>query len=184
MVARSGVASRAEEDALGHYRFVTMFRLDAPREAVHRTVLDPRPWAQDVTDVLDVVMLEPGDEDGVGRSLRASVRAPLGYRLGATLVTTAVTPDRIALSATGDLVGQGIWELTAPTVGTTEARFTWDVRSEVTWMNLLEPVARPVFVRSHHVVMRRACRAAARHLGVELRDFRSEEVSVSGSGAG
>lgn len=147
-------------------------------------MLDPRPWARDVTDVVDVVLVEPGDDDGVGRALQASVRAPLGYRLAATLVTTTVTEDRITFDATGDLVGQGLWELVAPTHDTTQARFTWDVRSEVGWMTLLEPLARPVFVRSHHVVMRRACRAAARYLGGELRDFRSREVGVSGSGAG
>lgn len=142
-------------------------------------MLDPRPWAGSVTDVIDVVMVAPGDEAGLGRTLEASVRAPLGYRLAAVLEVTDVTPGLVALRSDGDLVGSGVWELAATDRGT-DVRFTWDVRAEVRWMTLLEPVARPVFVRSHHVVMRRACRAAARHLGVELEAFRSREVGNGG----
>lgn len=142
-------------------------------------MLDPRPWARRVTDVLEVELLAPGDAEGVGRTYDASVRAPLGYRISAQLRATSVEPDRIAIASTGDLVGEGVWELTACDEAHTAARFTWDVRAEVAWMRLLEPVARPLFVRSHHVVMRRACRAAARHLGAELRGFRSTEGRVS-----
>lgn len=162
---------------------MTTFRLDAPREAVRDAILDPRPWASGVTDVLDVVVLEPGDGAGVGRVLEASVRAPLGYRLAAELRVVDVAPDRVTLTSTGDLVGEGIWELDDDGAATA-VRFVWDVEARVGWMALLEPVARPVFVRSHHVVMRRACRAAARHVGATLEGFRSEEVGVSAPARG
>jgi hypothetical protein len=167
---------------VGHYRFVTTFRLDAPRAAVRRTVLDPVAWAADVTDVLDVTLREPGDATGVGRRLDASIRAPLGYQLSASLEIVEVRADRIALTSTGDLVGSGVWQLDEVADGTA-VRFSFDVDADVRWMRLLEPVARPVFVASHGVVMRRACRAAAAHLGADLRAFATGEVgsrSVSG----
>jgi hypothetical protein len=46
--------------------------------------------------------------------------------------------------------------------------YDWRVRSTKPWMNLLAPVARPVFEHNHDVVMRWGGEGLARRLGVEL----------------
>jgi hypothetical protein len=53
--------------------------------------------------------------------------------------------DELEAEATGELAGTGRWTLTAADGGTL-VRYNWDIRTTRRWMNLLAPVARPVFV--------------------------------------
>jgi hypothetical protein len=54
--------------------------------------------------------------------------------------------------AQGELVGSGIWRLRQ--VGdVTDVRYDWEVRTTKFWMNLLAPLARPIFAWNHEGVM-------------------------------
>jgi hypothetical protein len=54
--------------------------------------------------------------------------------------------------ATGELEGRGCWRL-ACTGEATEVTYDWQVAATKPWMKLLGPVARPLFVWNHDVVM-------------------------------
>jgi hypothetical protein len=67
----------------------------------------------------------------------------------------------------GELEGTGRWRLFEQD-GVTAVLYEWNVRTTRRWMNLLAPVARPVFEYNHDVVMRWGGEGLARRLGVEL----------------
>jgi len=54
--------------------------------------------------------------------------------------------------AFGELDGKGIWTFREEN-GTTHVRYDWQVTTTKAWMNLLAPVARPVFSWNHDRVM-------------------------------
>jgi hypothetical protein len=170
------VAAEARTCEVARYRFVTDLRFAAPVEPVYRSVVQPERWLDDWAHAVSVRRTSDGDEAGVGASFEATVRAPLGYRLSARIATVAAhRPTGLWMTSSGDLEGYARWRLT-PDPGGTDVRFTWDVRTTERWMQLLTPVARPVFEWSHGVVVRRAAEAAAQDLGTELLVFRSRAV--------
>ena len=50
----------------------------------------------------------------------------------------------------------------------TAVLYEWHVETSKRWMNLLAPLARPVFAYNHDVVMRWGGEGLARRLGAEL----------------
>ena len=52
--------------------------------------------------------------------------------------------------------------------GGTLVRYNWDIRTTRRWMNLLAPVARPVFSWTHDELMREGGQSLARRLGLDL----------------
>lgn len=159
------------------YHFVTELHVTASAEAVYRAIADPR-WVGDWDDATHVDRCRPGDDTGLGACFDATVRAPLGYRLSARVETVEAEPwSRLRMRATGSVEGTGRWDLAEGEQGT-EVRFEWAVNTTERWMDLLAPVARPVFERSHSVVMRNAAGTAAAHLGAELLHFESRSIRV------
>jgi hypothetical protein len=69
--------------------------------------------------------------------------------------------------AVGELEGTGIWRLFEQN-GVTAVVYDWDVATTKRWMQLLAPVARPVFEYNHDVVMRWGGEGLARRLGTRL----------------
>jgi hypothetical protein len=115
-----------------------------------------------------VVELEPGAADGVGKRQHVLLRTRLPYTLGFdTRVTRVQPPTTLEADATGELEGTGRWTLASHDGGTL-VRYTWDVRTTGRLMNLLAPVARPVFDWNHEQLMREGGQGLARSLGVEL----------------
>jgi hypothetical protein len=158
---------------VARYRFVTSMRFRAPIRDVYATIVRPEGWVAGWGDAVAVRRTADGSADGRGAAFEATVRAPIGYRLAARIETVAAdAPTSVSMRATGDLEGTGTWELRQD-AGCTDVRFTWDVRTTETWINVLTPVARPLFEWSHGVVMRNATEAAAAHLDAELSRFDS-----------
>ncbi len=52
--------------------------------------------------------------------------------------------------------------------GATAALYEWNVRTTRAWMNLLAPIARPIFAWNHDWVMARGGEGIAGLLGCEL----------------
>ncbi len=76
-------------------------------------------------------------------------------------------PRSMRGEATGALSGTGHWRLFEEG-GVTAVTYEWNVRTTKAWMNLLGPVARPVFAYNHDVVMRWGGEGLARRLGCNL----------------
>ena len=62
-------------------------------------------------------------------------------------------PREMEGGATGALTGSGRWRLFEEK-GVSAVLYEWNVRTTKRWMNVLGPVARPVFEYNHDVVMR------------------------------
>ena len=115
-----------------------------------------------------VEKLEPGAADGTGKRLRVLFRTRLPYGVGFDVRMTRVRPpSELEAQSTGELEGTGRWTL-SPAGGGTLVRYYWDVRTTRRWMNVLAPVARPVFSWNHDELMREGGQSLARRLGADL----------------
>ena len=92
----------------------------------------------------------------------------LPYRVEFEVTTTRVErPHLLEGDAVGELAGVGRWRLYEQD-GVTAVLYEWNVSTTKAWMNLLAPIARPVFEWNHDWVMARGgegiaavCSAAA-----------------------
>lgn len=153
---------------MSDYEFVTIWRLSAPVERVYEALHASDRWPEWWPGVEKVEEVEPGDESGVGNLRRYTWKSKLPYRLVFEMRTTRVErPSVLEGAAVGELDGTGRWTLTAIPEGT-EVRYDWKVRTTKPWMNLLAPIARPVFQWNHDVVMAWGGEGLARRLGARL----------------
>ena len=76
-------------------------------------------------------------------------------------------PRSMAGTARGELEGRGHWRLFEQD-GVTAVVYDWQVATTKRWMNLLAPLARPVFDYNHDVVMGWGGEGLARRLGARL----------------
>jgi uncharacterized protein YndB with AHSA1/START domain len=140
---------------MARYEFVTRWRIDAPIEAVFDEIFAVEHWPEWWEGVEDVVELERGGDDRVGTLFRYSWRSVLPYRLVFDMRLTRVQrPVALDGAAVGELAGEGVWRLFREPSGTL-VRYEWNVATTSRWMNVLAPLARPLFAWNHDVVMRR-----------------------------
>jgi hypothetical protein len=76
-------------------------------------------------------------------------------------------PSSMSGDAGGALTGTGHWRLFEHH-GVTAVTYEWNVRTTKAWMNVLAPVATPVFEYNHNVVMRWGGEGLAERLGCKL----------------
>jgi len=82
--------------------------------------------------------------------------------------STRVEPNSLIEGrAIGELQGVGRWQLSNDGE-TTIVRYDWRVETAKPWMNLIAPIARPVFSWNHNVVMGWGGEGLAKRLGVPL----------------
>jgi len=153
---------------MADYAFLTAWRVAAPRAAVFEVIHASEHWPEWWDGVEEVVKLEEGDAEGRGSLGRYRWRSAMGYRLEFEMRITRVDrPARMDGEAVGELSGTGSWRLFEDEGGTA-VLFDWRVRTTRRWMNVLAPVAGPVFRWNHDRLMRAGGRGLARRLGVEL----------------
>jgi uncharacterized protein YndB with AHSA1/START domain len=150
------------------YNFLTTWLLEAERERVWEAIYDSESWPQWWKGVLEAEKLEEGDADGVGEFGRYVWKSRLPYRLEFFVRTTTVErPHLLEGDASGELTGIGRWRLFEQG-GATAVLYEWKVRTTRAWMNLLAPIARPVFAVNHDYVMRNGGAGLAKLLGARL----------------
>ena len=153
-----------------HYNFVTTWRFDAPVEPVWDAIYDTDSWPSWWPGVRRVEELVPRGPDGVGGVSRFTFRGALPYDL--VFDMRSVRVERYQLlegAASGELAGTGRWRF-APDEGVTAVTYEWDVETTGRWMNLLAPVARPIFAWNHDRVMRAGGKGLAVLLGARQLD--------------
>jgi uncharacterized protein YndB with AHSA1/START domain len=150
------------------YRFLTTWMLEAPREDVFQALWDSESWPSWWRGVESVLKTEQGDDEGVGSLGHYVWKSKLPYRLKFEMRTTIVDrPRYMEGAADGELAGTGRWRLFEDG-GLTAVVYDWDVRTTAPWMNLLAPIARPIFAWNHDYVMRAGGEGLARHLRARL----------------
>ena len=153
---------------MAEYRFVTTWLLECERDRVWEAIYDQRAWPSWWRGVKEVFELDPGDETGVGSHSRMTWRSRLPYDLVFEIKTRTVEKPRlIEGDASGELEGVGRWRLFEEH-GVTAAVYEWNVHTTKRWMNLLAPVARPIFQVNHDWVMRNGATGIASLLGCRL----------------
>jgi hypothetical protein len=150
------------------YSFLTTWAFDAPIERVFEAIHDTRAYPSWWKGVEEVERLEDGDADSVGALERYVWKSKLPYRLEFQSRTTSVErPHLMEGQASGELAGHGRWRLWEGPAGTC-VTYEWNVETTAAWMNLLAPVARPVFAWNHDYVMRGGAHGLAKLLGAAL----------------
>jgi uncharacterized protein YndB with AHSA1/START domain len=152
---------------MASYSFLTTWILDAPRESVWDAIYEVESWPAWWRGVKRVDKLEHGNGDGVGARYRHEWRSVIPYPVRFETRITGI--DRLHLieaEADGELAGTGRWRFFDGRA--TVVTYEWNVRTTRPWMNLLAPVARPVFRWNHNVVMHKGGTGLADLLGTRL----------------
>jgi uncharacterized protein YndB with AHSA1/START domain len=153
---------------MASYSFLTAWLLEAAREPVFAAIHDQERWPQWWRGVEEAEELRPGDGDGVGSVSRLVWRSRLPYRIEFEVTTKRVErPHLMEGEAVGELTGTGRWRLFERD-GVTAVLYEWNVSTTKAWMNLMAPVARPIFEWNHDWVMARGGEGVARLLGCRL----------------
>ena len=99
---------------------------------------------------------------------RPATRGRMTYRVEFEVTTTRIERHHLLeADAVGELSGIGRWRLYEQG-GVTAVVYEWNVATSKAWMNLLAPVARPVFEWNHDWVMKRGGEGIAQLLGCKL----------------
>jgi uncharacterized protein YndB with AHSA1/START domain len=139
---------------LAQYRLASIWQIVAPIENVWDALYESTMWPEWWPYVASVVEVAHGDANGLGAVRRYTWRSRLPYQLIFEMQATRIErPFWLEGRTRGDLQGQGIWHLQSVD-GATRVRYDWSVTTTRGWMNLLAPLARPVFTWNHHAVMR------------------------------
>jgi uncharacterized protein YndB with AHSA1/START domain len=150
------------------YRFLTTWLLEADRERVWDAIYESERWPEWWRGVKVADRLTQGDEQGLGQIGRYVWRSAIPYPVEFEIVTTRVDrPQLLEGHASGGLDGVGRWRLFEQG-GVTAVVYEWNVTTTKRWMNLIGPLARPVFEWNHDWVMRNGGEGLARLLGCRL----------------
>jgi hypothetical protein len=138
------------------FRIVTRWRVEATAGEVATVLTDaealPRWWGQ---VYLAVAVVSAGDATGIGRRVTVLSKGWLPYRIRWTgELVAADMPRRWTIRATGDLTGEGVWQLTEAG-GWTEAVYDWRVSADRPLFRWLSPLLAPVFAWNHRWAMAR-----------------------------
>lgn len=153
---------------MADYEFLTVWRFKSPIAPVWDLIYHSDRWPTWWKGVERVELVEEGDENKIGSVHRYTWKSKLPYRLTFDMRLTRVEPMSVIEGrALGELDGRGLWQLSSDGEVTT-ARYDWRVKTTKRWMNLLTPVARPLFKWNHDTVMNWGAEGLARKLGVSL----------------
>lgn len=166
------------------YHFVTSIELEAPVHVVWDALADSETWPSWWRWLREAEVLESGAEDGLGRRVRNHIVSPLLYRLTYDgLVTTVEEQCFVEFEASGDLIGIGRFTLQPTGSGGSMLDFDWVVETPKTWMRAMAPIARPLFIRSHHRLMDDFAHGLSRHLEAPLISVENRHIDPDGDRA-
>lgn len=146
------------------YRLRSHWVFEAPLASVWEAILQAESWPLWWPGIESVRTLAPGDAGGLGACRLWRCKSALPYRLSfATRVTRIEPLQCIEGEVEGELEGLGCCRLWREG-GLTRVCHDWQVRTTPPWMNLLAPLARPLFRWNHDALMRAGGRGLARQL--------------------
>ena len=150
------------------YEFVTIWRVRAPIESIWNEIHHSTEWPKWWKGVESVIEIRKGDERGVGSIHQYTWKSKLPYRLSFDMETIRVEPPLLLEGiARGELQGRGLWQFSSEGKETI-VRYDWRVETTKQWMNLLAPIARPLFEWNHNVVMTWGAKGLAQRLGATV----------------
>jgi hypothetical protein len=139
--------------ASNDYHFITHWRVEGTLEEVSEIIGDAAGLTRWWPSVyLDVQVLEPGDERGLGKVVSLYTKGWLPYTLRWDFRVTEVRRDGFALEAWGDFEGRGIWtfEQDGSLVNVT---YDWKISAEKPLLRYFSFLIKPIFSANHHWAM-------------------------------
>ncbi|WP_371615011.1 SRPBCC family protein [Streptomyces sp. NBC_00454] len=151
--------SRGRRARWTHYRFRSVWDLDAPPARVYAALEQPEAYPLWWPQIREVV--PTGDE----RSGTALIRSTLPYTLRVSAAEVLRDPARgiLEVALSGDLEGWARWTV-GPRSGGTRALYEQEVEVHRPLMRWLSVPGRPVFRLNHTLMMRAGRRGLAAHL--------------------
>ncbi len=149
---------------MASYRLTTTWLLGAERERVFGVVRDFEAWPEWWPGVERVTL----DGDAMEQVWRSRLPYAVHFR---AVVDEIEPPSRIEGRVEGALRGTGRCSLSEAREGT-KVVFELTVETTEAWMNLLAPLAKPIFVWNHDELMRRGGEGIASRLRAPLHAVR------------
>lgn len=135
------------------YQLTTHWHLPTTLPAAWDAIRQSEQWPLWWPSVRRVVELAPGDADGIGNRRHYVWRGFLPYTLSFDIEVIKVEKYAfIEGVARGELDGVGRWVF-FEAQGETRVRHDWNVATTSRWINLLAPIAKPLFEWNHRRVM-------------------------------
>jgi len=139
-----------------HYRFTTRWRVESTPEEVYTILGDPSDFVRWWPAVwLRAAVIDPGDDDGMGRTVRFVSKGWLPYLLHWTSrIADKEFPSRITVRASGDFEGEGRWWFRAdgPYV---DIDYLWIIEANKPMLRHLSFLLKPLFGLNHRWAMAR-----------------------------
>lgn len=136
------------------YHFITYWRVESTVEEVSEIISnapDLMRWWPSV--YLDVRELEPGDAQGIGKTVSLYTKGWLPYTLRWQFrVIESRYPRGFTLEAWGDFDGRGIWTF-EPDGDWVNIIYDWQIRADKPLLRYLSPLLKPVFAANHRWAM-------------------------------
>jgi hypothetical protein len=153
----TGRAGRGGEAAMASnaYHFITHWRVQGTVDEVGEVLKDPADLVRWWPSVyLDVRVLEPGDERGLGKVAQLYTKGRLPYTLRWSFRVTEIRRDGFSLEAWGDFDGRGIWTFAqdGPWVAVT---YDWKINAEKPLLKYGSFLMKPIFAANHRWAMAR-----------------------------
>lgn len=153
---------------MAEYHLLTIWRIKAPLTQVYDAIHDSMRWPDWWPGAEKVEAIADGDSDGINSVRRYSWQGDLPYPVVFDVRATRIEAlAAIEGRARGDLEGTGCWHF-AHDGEASIVHYEWHVRSARWWMNLLAPLARPMFIRNHVRIMTQGGEGLARRLDAAL----------------
>ena len=161
------------------YSFRTHWRLEAAREDVYQLIEDTPGYVRWWPAVwLAIELLEAGDEHGIGKSYRLTTKGWLPYIIHWTSTTTEKRfPERLAIAASGDFVGTGVWTFTQDGP-ITDAVYDWNLRADKPLLRKLSFLLKPLFAFNHNWAMNKGLESAKLELARQIAHMASRRRSL------
>ena len=161
-----------------HYQFLTRWRVEATPEEVYPILDDttqfPRWWP---AVWLKVEELEPGDAAGIGKRVWFTSKGWLSYILvWESTATEKEFPRRLALAASGDFAGRGVWTL-RPDGAFVDVEYDWQITADKPLLKYLSFLLKPAFAANHNWAMARGLESLKLEL-LRRRAKTSEELAA------
>lgn len=144
-----------------NYVFTNVYHIDKNAKEVWEKVIDVESWPH-IWKYFRYVSIQ-GDEDSlkIGSRIHCRVRAVMFYKMDFTVLVKEIVPfEKLIVSSSGDLEGEGVWLLNSDG-GSVESVFEWNVTADNMLLKFIEriPFGRRVLQFNHRLVMEEGYRS-------------------------
>lgn len=150
--------------ATNDYQFLSTWRIQGTLQEVVDIMADATELSRWWPSVyLGVSEIEPGDEQGIGKTFDLHTRGWLPYTLHWRMRVADLREGQLTITASGDFTGRGIW--TAREEGETVIMtYDWNIRANKRLLRSLSWALKPIFAANHHWAMKQGERSLQREL--------------------